>query len=217
MTDDPTAVPDLLGISLAHRAMLADTAHLAAVAADIACGRSACGPRRAAAVAGYLRDLCASVHHHHRIEDTVLWPALAEAAGAAVDLRELSDDHAELDPLLAEVDTAAAGLVASGAAGAPALAEALRRLHDVLTEHIADEERTVFPAVRAHVHPDRWADVEAAARAGAKMRFELPRMAAVCTPEEWARATGGGGLPLRVMLAVFGVGHRRRRRAIAGG
>ncbi|WP_433634619.1 hypothetical protein [Nocardia sp. CA-120079] len=67
-----TTVPDLLGMRLAHRAMLADTARLPSLTADIAVGHTACPPTRAAAVTEYLLLLCDSIHHHHDIEDTVL-------------------------------------------------------------------------------------------------------------------------------------------------
>ncbi|GEM32897.1 hypothetical protein NN3_39040 [Nocardia neocaledoniensis NBRC 108232] len=214
MTDIPPT-PNLLGIRLAHRAMLADTARFATLARELAGGP--CPPRRARAVAGYLGLLCDSIHHHHRVEDEVLWPMLAAAAGDAVDLRELTDDHAQLDPMLAGIRAACADLVAGRAGAAAHLADRLTCLHTVLDEHITDEERTVFPIVTEYLSPARWGQVEAAARGGAVLRFELPRMMAVCTPAERAEVLREGGLPVRAMLSVFGVRHRRRERALAGG
>ena len=210
---DTTSAPDLLGIRLAHRAMIADAARFSALSADIAAGRVECGPKRAAAIAGYLRQLCDSIHHHHDTEDTVLWPTLTRAAGDAVDLRELSDDHAQLEPLLARVRTGCDELVAGDAT---ALAAATARLHEVLAEHIADEERTLFPIITAYVSAQAWDEVEAAARGGSKASFDLPRMMTVSTPDELARMTAEGGLPLRMMLKVFGAAHRRRERVITG-
>ncbi|MFE7718485.1 hemerythrin domain-containing protein [Nocardia rhizosphaerihabitans] len=143
--------------------MLADTARFAALAGELAAG-TPCAPRRARAVADYLGLLCDSIHHHHRIEDEVLWPTLTAAAGDAVDVRELTDDHAQLDPMLAEIRAACADLVARRPDAAGVLAERLTRLHTVLDEHIADEERTVFPIVAAYVTTAQWEKVEAAAR-----------------------------------------------------
>ena len=80
--------------------MLADTARLTSLTADITAGRAACPPTRAAAVTEYLLLLCDSIHDHHDIEDTVLWPLLRDTADGTIDLRELEDDHAQLDPLL---------------------------------------------------------------------------------------------------------------------
>ncbi|MEV0061918.1 hemerythrin domain-containing protein [Nocardia sp. NPDC050718] len=213
---DIRSTPNLLGMRLAHRAMLADTARFAVLAGELAAIRTPCPPRRARAIAGYLDLLCDSIHHHHRVEDEVLWPTLTAAAGDAIELRELTDDHAQLDPALAEIRTLCADLVARRPGAAAALAERLTRLHTVLDEHIADEERTVFPVVTEYLTTAQWAEVEAAARKGAVMSFEVPRMAAVCTPAELAEVTGDGGWPLRVMLRVFGVRYRRRERVLAG-
>lgn len=210
---ETTFTPDLLGIQLNHRAMIADAQRLATITADIAAGRRTCDRKRADAITAYLGQLCESVHHHHHIEDTVLWPTLIAAAGDAVDLRELSDDHDQLDPLLAAVR---AGCAELRIGNAEPLAVAMARLHEVLAEHIADEERTIFPIITGYVAPQAWDKVETAARKGSKTSFDLPRMAAVATPDELARVIADGGLPLRVMLTVFSAGLRRRERVIAG-
>ncbi|MEV6061933.1 hemerythrin domain-containing protein [Nocardia asteroides] len=213
---DIRSTPNLLGMRLAHRAMLADTARLGVVVGELAAGGASCPPRRARALTEYLGLLCDSIHHHHRVEDEVLWPALTAAAGDAVELRELTDDHAQLEPALAEIRTLCADLVARRPGAAAALAERLTRLHTVLDEHIADEERTVFPIITEYLTTEQWATVEAAARGGAVLSFELPRMLAVGTRAELAELMAEGGLPLRVMRTVFGIGYRRRERALAG-
>lgn len=207
-----TTEPDLLGMRLAHRAMIADTARFTDLTRDIAAGRADCPPRRAAAIAEYLLLLCDSIHHHHTIEDEVLWPLLRDTG--AVDVRELEDDHAQLDPVLDGVRAAARELAREGSAAA--LGDHLARLNALLTEHIADEEDTVFPVITAHLDAKQWSTVEAAARKGATMSFELPRMFGMCTPEEWERATAEGGLVLGLMLRWFGRAHRRREALIAG-
>ena len=46
------------------------------------------------------------LHHHHRAEDTVLFPALAARhPGAAVTTAEMEDQHVELDLALATLGT----------------------------------------------------------------------------------------------------------------
>lgn len=57
--------PEPLGLLLAHRAMLRDLNRVTALVA----GHSRFEPKRAAAVAGYIDDLCDSIHHHHSAED----------------------------------------------------------------------------------------------------------------------------------------------------
>lgn len=209
-----TTGPDLLGMRLAHRAMLADTQRLCELTRDIAAGRADCTPARAAAITDYLLLLCDSIHHHHTIEDEVLWPLLRGTG--AVDVRELEDDHAQLDPILDAVRTETREFARSATGSAAVLTGCLSRLHALLAEHIADEEKTVFPVITGHLDAKQWSTVEAAARKGAKMSFELPRMFAMCTPEEWERATAEGGLVLTLMLRWFGRSHRRREALIAG-
>ncbi|WP_433603089.1 hemerythrin domain-containing protein [Nocardia sp. CA-135953] len=211
-----TTAPDLLGMRLAHRAMLADTARLAGLTADIAAGHTACPPTRAAAVTEYLLLLCDSIHHHHDIEDTVLWPLLRDNADSTIDLRELEDDHAQLDPLLDGLRVTARAFARCAPESAAELTTGLGHLHTLLTEHIGDEEATIFPVITAQLSAEQWNRVEAAARRGARMSFELPRMFGMCTPEEWERASAEGGLILKLMLRWFGRAHRRRERLING-
>ncbi|MGQ4601553.1 hemerythrin domain-containing protein [Nocardia sp. R6R-6] len=211
-----TTAPDLLGMRLAHRAMLADTARLTGLTADIAAGHTACPPTRAAAVTEYLLLLCDSIHHHHDIEDTVLWPLLRDNADGTIDLRELEDDHAQLDPLLDRLRATARAFARSAPDSAAELSTGLGHLHALLTEHIDDEEATIFPVITARLSAEQWNRVEAAARRGATMSFELPRMLGMCTPEEWERVGTEGGLMLKLMLRWFGRAHRRRERLING-
>ncbi len=72
-------------------------------------GGMTCTPRRARAVARYVNLLCDSVHHHHTTEDQILWPVIEASAGGSVDLTELTEDHAALDPRLDRLRALAAG------------------------------------------------------------------------------------------------------------
>ncbi|GAA0798290.1 hemerythrin domain-containing protein [Spirilliplanes yamanashiensis] len=205
-TTEPT------GLLLAHRAMLRDLDRLTGLLA----GTTRFGRKRGAAVAGYLDDLCTSIHHHHSAEDEVLWPVLERSAGAHVDLTELTDDHAVLDPKLHRVRAGAAALRASGVAPA-ALAADMTDLRDTLHEHIADEERTIVPLIRRYVTPRDWAAVEARIRRrGAKMTFEAPRVLAVASAAELAEIRRDGGAAVTVMLAVLPRLFRRRERLVFG-
>jgi hemerythrin-like domain-containing protein len=92
--------------------------------------------RRAVAVADYVRDWAHSVHHHHSVEDEIHWPVLVESAGPHVDLTELSDDHAALDPMLGRLRTAAdAHRARPDEDTATALATCLAELRDTFAEH----------------------------------------------------------------------------------
>ncbi len=210
MDSEPT------GLLLAHRAMLRDLDRLGELTGRLAGSRAVLDRRRAAAIADYLDDLCDSIHHHHSAEDDVLWPVLERSAGAHVDLTELTDDHAVLEPKLRRVRAGAASLRTTGTVPA-ALAADTADLRDTLHEHIGDEERTIVPLIKRYVSDADWNAVEAAIRKrGAKMSFEAPRVLAVATDEEMAGIRAEGGLPVAVLLKVLPPAFRRRERRVFG-
>ncbi|WP_328475970.1 hemerythrin domain-containing protein [Actinoplanes sp. NBC_00393] len=210
MNNEPT------GLLLAHRAMLRDLDRCAELAAGLATARTLLHRKRAAAVADYFTDFCDSIHHHHSAEDDVLWPVLERAAGAHVDLTELTDDHAVLDPKLARIRAGAAALKATCVVS-PELATDLADLRDTLHEHIADEERTIVPLIKQYVSDDEWNRVEASIRKrGAKMSFEVPRILAVSTAGELAEARKEGGIPVALMIKLMPLPFRRREARVFG-
>ncbi|MEV4343060.1 hemerythrin domain-containing protein [Actinoplanes sp. NPDC049596] len=208
MNNEPT------GLLLAHRAMLKDLDRLADLTAALAASGSRLDRKRATAIADYLSDFCDSIHHHHSAEDDVLWPVLERSAGAHVDLTELTDDHAVLDPKLTRVRTGAAQLRDTQVVPAE-LAADMKDLRDTLHEHIADEERTIVPLIKTYVSDGEWNRVEASIRKrGAKMTFEVPRILAVSTPAELAEARKEGGLPVALMIKLFPLSFRKRERLV---
>jgi len=210
---DGDPVADVLGMRLAHRTMLRDAARLTARAEESAAGTRV----DAVALAGYVRDFADSVHHHHTVEDEILWPVLVESAGPHVDLTELSDDHAALHPMLARLRSAADSYRARpGEDTATALATALGELRDTLTEHIGEEEAAVFPVIERHVSVRDWTEVEKRIRRRAKMSFEAPRVVLAATPEELAVIRAEGGLALTLLIALLVPPYRRRERAVFG-
>ncbi|GAA0733795.1 hemerythrin domain-containing protein [Dactylosporangium roseum] len=210
--------PNLLGITINHRSMRGDARRFAALVRSIADGTTASSPARARAIERYLTSLCAGIHHHHQAEDEVLWPVLEAAAGAEVDLTELTDDHAQLDPLLDRLRAEARALSAAprDRAAAARLATTLAALRDLLDEHIDDEERTVFPVITRYVSHAEWQRVEAAVRKGSAMSFELPRIERYATGDELAELYRMAGPVLRFMLALVRPGFLRREKVIFG-
>lgn len=89
--DLPRAVLGFVGV---HLGLRAEAAHVERLVAD---GDQPAARRRA--------DLLARVlHHHHRAEDTVLFPALRErVAGVATTTDELERQHEDLDAALARL------------------------------------------------------------------------------------------------------------------
>lgn len=210
--------PDLMGITLAHRVMLADLVRLGDLAAAVRDRDVICTPGRARAISRYVELLCDSIHHHHTTEDAVLWPVVKASAGDHVDLSELIDDHAALDPRLEQLRARAAAFRLSMGDRhiAGLMAIELAELAALLTEHINDEEMAVFTLITEHVSVADWATVEKAARDGSRMSFDGPRSVAVMTDDERAVLTPHTGIGQRVLLAGLMVLHRRRERAVFG-
>ncbi|MHC3002994.1 hemerythrin domain-containing protein [Gordonia sp. GN26] len=213
------ATPDLTGMKIAHRAMLDDTRRFAEILGRIGAGEP-CDDRRRRAIGDYLTQLCASIHHHHTIEDDIVWPILTASAGAAVDVRELQDDHTELEALLAVLGTHVGGFAHARSGddtrAAGDLAETLRQTHELLAEHIADEEKVVFPIVDRYVSVTDWDRVEKAARTGGKMSFEAPRMFRHADERELAKMRKEAGPIIRAVLGLLIRSYDRREAIIAG-
>ncbi|WP_166907023.1 hemerythrin domain-containing protein [Mycobacterium sp. DL440] len=210
--------PDLLGITLAHRAMLTDLLRLSDLAGSVRDRDVICTPGRARAISRYVELLCDSTHHHHTTEDAVLWPVILASVGDHVDLSELTEDHAALDPRLEQLRARAAAfrLSMGDRQIAGLMAIELAELAALLTEHINDEEMEVFPLITEHVSVADWATVEKAARRSGWLWFEGPRSLAVMTDDERTQLAQQVGIELRMILAVVGLRYRRLERAVFG-
>ncbi|WP_392544553.1 hemerythrin domain-containing protein [Oryzobacter telluris] len=115
-------------------------------------------------------DRFASVlHHHHTAEDTHYWPALltaVEARGTDADLEEvraMSEEHADIDPLLTASRAALAAVVEHPCEEhRHALEIRLAGLREVLGEHLRHEETVVLPMVQRVMPTDTFTAVEKA-------------------------------------------------------
>ena len=139
------------------------------------------GSRRAATIADHVTLFTEAVHHHHTIEDEMLWDRLTERVPADTQalVGLMEQQHAIVAQLLAGCpDLVAAWRRDATAEDRDALAEHLDRLVAALGEHLDAEE--------AHV---------------------LPLMARYVTPAEWEAFTdaGMGSIPKRLMLVGFGM------------
>jgi hemerythrin-like domain-containing protein len=206
-----TQQPELLGITLAHRAMLTDVRRLVAAITYIGDGRQQCGARRADAIARYTELMCESIHHHHTMEDDVLWPVIDASAGGIVDLTELTEDHAALDPRLEVIGHRANAFRVAGGdrRTAALLAAELSDLYNLLTEHIAEEERDIFPVIRQYVSVDDWRTIEKTAQRTGRLTFDGPRTVGASTEDERAILAKDVSPVLRLLLSVLVWRHRR--------
>lgn len=211
-------VPDLLGMKIAHRVMLRDLDRTTGVMMAMADGGVPITRRRVRAVVRYLGLMGESIHHHHRAEDDILWPVIEERAGSHIDLAPLTGDHQALDPKLDGLRVAV-GLFGTEPSQRTAAVVAARlvEMRNMLMEHIAEEERDTFPVIARYLSVADWRDVENRIRkAGARMSFELPRIAAAVTPAELNRLKEDAGPVIDVMLVLVRPRYRRMAKAIWG-
>jgi hemerythrin-like domain-containing protein len=218
---EPTAahpVPDIVGMQIAHRVMLRDLERTTSVARDMARGDVPATRRRVRAFVRHVDLMIESVHHHHLAEDEILWPVIEQRAGAHIDLAALTEDHEALGPVLSDLRDALGRFASDpGRSTAGSVATCLEGVRSLLVEHIAEEERDTFPVIRRYLSLTDWRDVETRIRAaGARMSFELPRVAAEATPDEMARLRAGAGPMIGLLLAVVSPRYRRREKAIWG-
>ncbi|MCW2765721.1 MAG: hypothetical protein JWO11_1680, partial [Nocardioides sp.] len=101
-----------------------------------------------------------SLHHHHRGEDTWLWPALMERADGneLVTLQAMEAEHDEIDPLLSAC-TSCLGRLADGSATADeraALAVRLVAARESLGRHLAHEETDGLRIIQRHLTQEDW-------------------------------------------------------------
>jgi hypothetical protein len=212
---------DLTAYRLAHRAMVADATALADLADRLAGGRTALTPGGAEALASYCRRLCADISDLHAAEGREFWPVVAAAAGAAVDLSDLADDHEAIEPVLARFRSTAAqlALAPTEPAAAAALAGAATDLRDLLAEHVAEDERDLFPAVLRFVPAAEFAAAAARARRRLGVRrvaWLLPWLAEHASGAETERLLAVGGPGAGLLLVLGRPRFRRARRAALG-
>ncbi|MFD9890255.1 hemerythrin domain-containing protein [Amycolatopsis sp. NPDC059027] len=181
-TDTTSALPDLTGIRLSHRAILGDIARLAALLSGA--DARAMPLTRAGAVTTYIHQYNAAVRHHHRNEDDRLWPVIAAAAGRAVDLVPYIGEHEVLDRLQDAADVTAAHFAENPVRHAPRLAALLVEQRDLLIEHIDAEEQHLFPVILRHVSAARYASAEAEIR-----KSTPPGLVSWMQPWLWRYAT----------------------------
>jgi hemerythrin-like domain-containing protein len=100
-----------------------------------------------------------TLHGHHQVEDSSMFPNLRQQVPALSDcIAQLSADHAQIDPLLAQGDAAFAQLPDTGAALA-----IVRQLQALLDPHLAREEENLVPLIRgAKAFPTPGSEAEAA-------------------------------------------------------
>jgi hemerythrin-like domain-containing protein len=115
--------------------------------------------RRAAEIAEHVEMWIGFVHHHHTIEDELLWQKLTERVPEQltplIDLME--SQHENVAALLEQCPplVGAWRMTASDADGTR-LADHLAVMVNALQEHLDAEETRVLPLMAIHIRPDEW-------------------------------------------------------------
>jgi hypothetical protein len=135
---------------------------------------SAAGTTHAPGVGAGWENFKAQLLLHHSIEDTDLWPRVRRAAAgrpaALALLEEMAAEHAQIDPLLAAVDSTLTGSAGNLAGHAAGLASALEW-------HLKHEEEAALPLIQSVCTPADWR-----AFAGAMRRRQGLKGAAIYVP-----------------------------------
>jgi hemerythrin-like domain-containing protein len=133
---------------------------------------------RAGVVASHLDLLDRFLHHHHTIEDDLLWPKLLERVPAEIaPIVELMESQHETvaDLLERTVVLRTEWRKEPDAARGTELALLYSDLHAALVEHLDAEEQHVMPLVEACVTQKEWAKIGKAAQRGTPLK-DGPRM-----------------------------------------
>ena len=208
--------PDLTALVVTHRAIRLDLRRLTACLSGIA--TRGVPVSRADAICRYTAALLIGIRAHLDDEDRIVWPVIAAAAGAAVDLTPLTDDHEAIRVAASQVSRAVAAVRADPGALAE-LHAPIGELRDMLDEHIEDEEAQIFPATRRYLPADayRWCEKQLGRTSSPfRRRFAAPWLARYARPGEQSRLLASGGWPARVVLAAARPGYVRLERRAFG-
>ena len=179
--------------------------------------------RRARQVADHVDLWLGLVHHHHTIEDELLWDRLTQRVGAeqAPLVQLMEDQHHGVARLLAEASPLVSAWRASAAAedGSP-LAHHLADLSTALGEHLHAEETRVLPLMAQHIRPEEWEEFTERGMESIPKRMLLLGFGMMLyegDPEALALEIAKLPAPLRPILPVLGRrAFRRYARRIHG-
>jgi hemerythrin-like domain-containing protein len=124
---------------------------------------------RARVVADHLDFLGRALHHHHTIEDDLLWPRLLERVPEelAPIVHLMESQHERVDSLIQEITTVLPAFRASAAAAErDRLAELFDTLYVHLAEHLDAEEERLLPIAARCLTQAEWDEMGERGRRG---------------------------------------------------
>jgi hemerythrin-like domain-containing protein len=143
---------DTRDMLLIHRVIRRETGRLPGLI------RGADDPERSAVIAAHAAEMLDFLEIHHTGEDELLWPLLRQRTSLDGDLIDrMEEQHSQVSAAIADVrrDLPGWATTADAAAGGR-MAARLESAGDVLTAHLAEEERRVLPVAAAHLTQPEW-------------------------------------------------------------
>lgn len=155
----PVTGVDVRDMLMAHRAFRREFR-----LAPAAVRRTVPGDRRhARRVVRHVQGIVRALHHHHEVEDRLLWPLLHERVPAELE-GSVSLMEGQHEAIAATLETVEARLAEwaehPDADRAEPLAESLAELSRLLHEHLDAEETHVLPLAAAHLSVEEWQQLE---------------------------------------------------------
>lgn len=162
--ESPTALVDVRDMLVIHAALSREFR-----LAPAAVRRVKPGDRKhARKVNDHLGFICKLLHEHHVGEDEIVWPTLRARLSAADRrlLDKVETQHAGINAALERVQGARRRFLEQPDSNhAAALANELETLHQLVVEHLADEERDILPLAAAYLSDPEWRAIGQSLRA----------------------------------------------------
>ena len=165
---------------------------------------------RAGVVGVHLDFIDRFLHHHHTVEDDLLWPKLLQRVSTEIaPVVEMMEDqhHVVADLLRTTVADRTRWRIDADRARADELAEVYSCLYTSLMEHLEAEEQHVMPLVEVCITAKEWAAIGKAAQRGTPIK-DAPRMLGMLAydgdPDVLAHMLGAVPAPLRGVVLSAG-------------
>ncbi|MFF3849394.1 hemerythrin domain-containing protein [Streptomyces sp. NPDC002328] len=156
----------------------------------------------------HLDDYLTGLHHHHTLEDELVWPLLRERAADGELVARMEEQHQDIDSTLAVVsEWAPVWRREANHIAREELALALAEHRSVLLVHLDEEERSVLPLVAEHLTVAEWDLVGQRGLEGLPKEKLLIALGAIledATPQERAYFLGKAPLLGRVLWYTLG-------------
>ena len=165
---------------------------------------------RAGVVGVHLDFIDRFLHHHHTVEDDLLWPKLLQRVSTEIaPVVEMMEDqhHVVADLLRTTVADRTRWRIDADRARADELAEVYSCLYAALMEHLEAEEQHVMPLVEVCITAKEWGAIGKAAQRGTPIK-DAPRMLGMLAydgdPDVLAHMLGAVPGPLRGVVLNAG-------------